>query len=42
MAYDEGSAQRIRELLDEEPGLVEKKMFGGIGFMLHGATRPAA
>jgi TfoX/Sxy family transcriptional regulator of competence genes len=36
MAYDEGLAQRIREVLGELPGLVEKKMFGGIGFMVHG------
>ncbi len=36
MAYDEGLAQRIREVLGEQPGLVEKKMFGGIGFMVHG------
>lgn len=36
MAYDEGLAQRIREVLGDRPGLVEKKMFGGVGFMLHG------
>ena len=36
MAYDEGLAQRIRELLPVEESLVEKKMFGGVGFMLHG------
>lgn len=36
MAYDEGLAQRIREVLGEQTGLVEKKMFGGVGFMLHG------
>jgi hypothetical protein len=36
MAYDVGLAQRIRELLSEQPELVEKKMFGGIAFMLHG------
>jgi TfoX/Sxy family transcriptional regulator of competence genes len=36
MAYDEGLAHRIREILADQPGLVEKKMFGGIGFMLHG------
>jgi hypothetical protein len=36
MAYDEGLAQRIREVLVGHPGLVEKKMFGGVGFMLHG------
>ncbi len=36
MTHDEGLAQRVRETLDEMPGLIEKKMFGGIGFMLHG------
>jgi TfoX/Sxy family transcriptional regulator of competence genes len=36
MAYDEGLAQRTREALGELPGLVEKKMFGGVGFMVQG------
>ena len=37
MAYDQGLAQRIRELLIEhEHTLVEKKMFGGLSFMLQG------
>ena len=36
MAYDEGLAQRIRDVLGEQPRLVEKKMFGGVGFMIHG------
>lgn len=36
MAYDEGLAQRIHELLGDRPELVEKKMFGGVGFMLQG------
>ena len=36
MAFDEGLAQRIREVLADQPGLVEKKMFGGVGFMLQG------
>ena len=36
MAYDEGLAQRVREIMFDEPGLVEKKMFGGVGFMLYG------
>jgi TfoX/Sxy family transcriptional regulator of competence genes len=36
MAYDEGLAQRIRELLEEEPGFDEKRMFGGIGFLIYG------
>lgn len=38
MAYDQGLAQRVRERLDElePPGLAEKKMFGGVAFMLRG------
>ena len=36
MAYDEGLAQRVRELLEEKPGFVEKKMFVGICFLLRG------
>lgn len=36
MAYDEDLAQRIRRVLGEAPDLVERKMFGGIGFMLRG------
>jgi TfoX/Sxy family transcriptional regulator of competence genes len=36
MAYDEGLAQRVREKLSELPGYVERKMFGGVGFMLRG------
>ncbi len=36
MAYDEGLAKRARETLPDLPGFVEKKMFGGIGFMLRG------
>jgi TfoX/Sxy family transcriptional regulator of competence genes len=36
MAYDEELAARIRELVAGEPGLTEKKMFGGIGFLVGG------
>lgn len=36
MAYDEGLAQRIREVLEERDGFVEKKMFGGICYLLFG------
>jgi len=36
MAYDEVLAGRIRAALSPRPGLVEKKMFGGIGFILRG------
>ena len=36
MAYDEALAQRIRELLADKHSVVEKRMFGGIAFMLRG------
>jgi TfoX/Sxy family transcriptional regulator of competence genes len=36
MAYDKALAERIRLLLTAQPGLTERKMFGGIGFMLFG------
>jgi TfoX/Sxy family transcriptional regulator of competence genes len=36
MAYDEQLAHRVRELLAGMDGFTEKKMFGGIGFMLYG------
>lgn len=36
MAYDETLARRTRQILADLPGLTEKRMFGGIGFMLHG------
>ncbi|MFI2205441.1 TfoX/Sxy family protein [Streptomyces sp. NPDC020192] len=36
MAYDEGLAERIRERLGGDPGITEKRMFGGIAFLHHG------
>jgi hypothetical protein len=36
MAYDEDLANRIRELLSDDPGVVEKKMFGGLAFLIGG------
>ncbi|MGC1164534.1 MAG: TfoX/Sxy family protein [Solirubrobacterales bacterium] len=36
MAFDETLAQRIRDLLAPRAGLSERKMFGGIAFMLDG------
>ena len=36
MAYDELLASRIRSSLGPLPSLEEKKMFGGVGFLLHG------
>lgn len=34
MAYDEGLAQRIREHLQDQTDVEEKKMFGGLCFMI--------
>jgi TfoX/Sxy family transcriptional regulator of competence genes len=36
VAYDEGVAQRLREALEEERGIAEKKMFGGLAFLHRG------
>ncbi len=36
MAYDEELAQRIRALVDNEVGLSEKRMFGGLAFLVNG------
>jgi len=36
MAFDEKLAERIRNRLGKRTGLTEKKMFGGIAFLLNG------
>jgi TfoX/Sxy family transcriptional regulator of competence genes len=36
MAFDEGLAERIRGLLNDRHDVVEKKMFGGLCFMVRG------
>jgi TfoX/Sxy family transcriptional regulator of competence genes len=36
MAYDEDLANRIRELLADEKGITEMKMFGGLAFLIKG------
>jgi hypothetical protein len=36
MAFDEGLAQRIRELVRAQRGITERKMFGGLAFMSRG------
>ncbi len=36
MAYDEELALRLREVLDGEPRLTERKMFGGLAFLIGG------
>jgi TfoX/Sxy family transcriptional regulator of competence genes len=42
MAYDEELADRIRELLGGERRLTEKRMFGGLGFLIGGNMAIAA
>jgi hypothetical protein len=36
MAYDEVLAERIRGLIGPDPELTEKKMFGGLAFLIRG------
>ena len=42
MAYDEDLANRIRELIAGERGVTEKKMFGGLAFLIGGNMAVAA
>lgn len=36
MAFDDGHAELMRQELADEPGISEKKMFGGLCFLKHG------
>lgn len=36
MAYDVELADRVRPIVDTEPGLAEKRMFGGLAFLVRG------
>ena len=36
MAYDVDLADRLREMLASRPGVVEKRMFGGVAFLVDG------
>jgi TfoX/Sxy family transcriptional regulator of competence genes len=36
MPYDEQLAARIRRILHKRKGVTEKKMFGGLSFLLNG------
>src|SRR4051795_5413430 len=42
VAYDEELADRIRALIGGEPGLSEKRMFGGLAFLVGGNMAIAA
>jgi TfoX-like protein len=36
VAFDEGLARRVRDLLEGQPDVAERRMFGGIAFLLAG------
>ncbi|MCK8438913.1 TfoX/Sxy family protein [Streptomyces sp. D2-8] len=36
MAFDEGLAERVRARLGTDPGITEKRMFGGLAFLYQG------
>jgi TfoX/Sxy family transcriptional regulator of competence genes len=36
VAYDEQLAERVRKLIGTDPALTEKKMFGGLAFLIAG------
>jgi TfoX/Sxy family transcriptional regulator of competence genes len=42
MAYDEGLAAQIRARVAAEPGVTEKRMFGGLAFLINGHMAAAA
>jgi TfoX/Sxy family transcriptional regulator of competence genes len=42
MAYDEDLANRVRELIASERGIEEKRMFGGLAFLVNGNMSVAA
>ena len=42
MPYDEDLAERIRDLAGGDPAVTEKKMFGGLAFLVNGNMAVAA
>ena len=36
MTYDEDLADRVRAAIGDLPGVTEKRMFGGLGFLVNG------
>ncbi len=42
MTYDEDLADRIREVVHGERGLTERRMFGGLAFLIHGNLAASA
>jgi TfoX/Sxy family transcriptional regulator of competence genes len=42
MAYDEDLAHRLRDLLADEDAITEKRMFGGLAFLIDGKMAVSA
>jgi hypothetical protein len=42
MAYDSDLANRVRRVVEAEPGLEEKRMFGGLAFLIDGSLAVSA
>jgi TfoX/Sxy family transcriptional regulator of competence genes len=42
MAYDAELAERVRRIAADEPALSERRMFGGLAFLVHGNMAVAA
>ena len=42
MAYDEDLADRIRSAIQDQDGVTEKRMFGGLAFLVNGNMAVAA
>lgn len=42
VAFDEELADRVRVVLEDVPGVTEKRMFGGLAFLIHGHMSVAA
>jgi TfoX/Sxy family transcriptional regulator of competence genes len=36
MAYNEELAERVLDILRDQPAMEAKKMFGGVGYLVHG------
>ena len=36
MAFDTGLAERVREVRGDRPGITERRMFGGLAFLVEG------
>jgi TfoX/Sxy family transcriptional regulator of competence genes len=42
VAYDDELANRIRRVVQDEPGLSERRMFGGLAFLVNGNMAASA